>query len=259
MTTERIRVAVIGAGYSGMYCAKWLLEEANVEEVVIFEQSGAIGGTWVYCDEGVGPTRTTHSLSSLSFIHPSDFPFPESTANFPSHREMAAHLQRYAEHFELTRRVRFHARVEGVRKEGSGGRWRVVLAGDDDSGPSSPELLFDRVALCCGLFAQPRLPTASPSSAWRFYSGRVMHSSEFKCADPAVFGDKDVLVVGGGAAAAEAAQELSYAAARCRLFARRGMWLHDRDSGGHCATDALACRALFCLSYTGGPLLAACA
>lgn len=42
------RVAVVGAGTSGIACAKEALEAGM--EVVVFEMTGEIGGNWVYRD-----------------------------------------------------------------------------------------------------------------------------------------------------------------------------------------------------------------
>lgn len=42
------KVAVIGAGMAGICAAKHVI--ANGFDVTVFEQSNAVGGTWVYTD-----------------------------------------------------------------------------------------------------------------------------------------------------------------------------------------------------------------
>lgn len=41
-----IRVVVIGAGYSGIYCGIRIFERIRNAELVIYEKDAGIGGTW---------------------------------------------------------------------------------------------------------------------------------------------------------------------------------------------------------------------
>ena len=45
-----IRVAVIGAGAAGLAALRLLRSQPNIYEVTAFEQTGCVGGTWVYTD-----------------------------------------------------------------------------------------------------------------------------------------------------------------------------------------------------------------
>lgn len=44
----QLKIAVLGAGLSGLCAAKYAKQSGHL--VTIFEQSGEIGGTWVYTD-----------------------------------------------------------------------------------------------------------------------------------------------------------------------------------------------------------------
>lgn len=48
-----VRVCVVGAGAAGLCAARHLLVTPGVTQVDILEQSGQLGGTWVYT-ENVG-------------------------------------------------------------------------------------------------------------------------------------------------------------------------------------------------------------
>src|SRR5260370_10298314 len=94
---RRRRVAVIGAGVSGLTAAKCLLDEGL--EPVVYEQASQIGGLWNYDEalpDGGGvmyrSRRTNTSRHTLVFP---DFPLPQTTTDFPSHREVLQHLHDY--------------------------------------------------------------------------------------------------------------------------------------------------------------------
>ena len=90
------KVAVIGAGPSGIAAAK----EAMVAgmEVTIFEQTGEIGGTWVFREkEGQSSVyRSTFINTSKQFMCFSDFPMPESLPTFPHHKQIIRYFRDYA-------------------------------------------------------------------------------------------------------------------------------------------------------------------
>ncbi len=84
------RVAILGAGLSGLAAAKCLGEEGL--EPVVFEQSPEIGGLWNYHEEapdGGGPAyRSLRTNTSKQISAFSDYPFPEETPDFPTRAEV---------------------------------------------------------------------------------------------------------------------------------------------------------------------------
>src|ERR1700686_5012511 len=91
------RVAVIGAGVSGLAAAKCLLDEGL--EPVVYEQGSEIGGLWNYQealpDGGGVMYRSLHTNTSKQTLAFSDFPFPETAPDFPHHREVLQYLRDY--------------------------------------------------------------------------------------------------------------------------------------------------------------------
>ena len=45
-----IRVCVIGAGAAGLAALRHLVHRSHLFQAVAYEQSSAVGGTWVYTD-----------------------------------------------------------------------------------------------------------------------------------------------------------------------------------------------------------------
>lgn len=49
--TGKTRVAIIGAGASGLIAARHILSRPERFAVTVFERTDAVGGTWVYTNE----------------------------------------------------------------------------------------------------------------------------------------------------------------------------------------------------------------
>lgn len=90
------KVCVIGAGPSGIAAAKEAM--AVGMEVVVFEQTGEIGGTWVFREkEGQSSVyRSTFINTSKQFMTYSDFPMSEALPTYPHHKQIIKYFRDYA-------------------------------------------------------------------------------------------------------------------------------------------------------------------
>src|SRR6266567_3277407 len=81
------RVCVIGAGPCGLTALKNLLA-AGLSGVVCYDESDAIGGNWVFREEGdrTSVYFSTHIISSKRLSEFEDYPMPADYPDFPSHR-----------------------------------------------------------------------------------------------------------------------------------------------------------------------------
>jgi cation diffusion facilitator CzcD-associated flavoprotein CzcO len=153
------RVAVVGAGATGLCAARHLLQRGM--DVTVFEMGSSVGGLWVYDnDNGRSPTyKSLHINSEAAVTAYEDFPFPDGTPLFPSHELVRSYLEAYARTFGVAERIRFNSTVAAVEPAGRD-RWRVVLA------DGSAEV-FDAVVAAPGHQATPSHPpfaTASPAT-----------------------------------------------------------------------------------------------
>jgi cation diffusion facilitator CzcD-associated flavoprotein CzcO len=93
--SSECRVAVIGAGMSGLTAAKCLLDEGI--RPVVFEQAATIGGLWNYSEElpdgGSVMYRSVQANASTRTTAFSDFPFPDTLPDFPRRSDMLAYLR----------------------------------------------------------------------------------------------------------------------------------------------------------------------
>lgn len=208
------RIAIIGAGPSGISAAKECLQQGLGEHLVVFEKSDQVGGNWVYREEPGHSSvySTTHIISSKYYSEYEDFPFPPGTPDYPHHSHLRAYFQDYARHFGVVPRIRFHTEVLKADR-GADGLWTLRSRGPDGERTER----FDVLMVANGHHWNPRLPQIPGN-----YTGEFIHSHAFKNNRP--YAGKKVLVIGGGNSAADVAVECSRVAARTCISMRRGHW-----------------------------------
>ena len=99
------RVAVVGAGPSGLTAAKHALQAGF--EVTVFEAGDDLGGQWhtTAVHSGVWPGMRTNTSRAMTAF--SDFAAPAGYPLHPAAEQVHAYLRAYAEHFcNLRIRVR---------------------------------------------------------------------------------------------------------------------------------------------------------
>ncbi|KAK3769342.1 hypothetical protein RRG08_008834 [Elysia crispata] len=228
MMSETRRVAVIGAGASGLTAIKCCLDDGLVP--VCFERTDSIGGLWCYRDKRLkGQTsvmKSTVTNSSKELMCYSDFPMPKHFANCMHNSQLVKYFHLYADHFNLKRHIKHQTEVLSVEKAddySTSGRWKVchrhVRAGDTDTE------VFDAVLVCSGSQTDIRVPEFE---GLKDFQGKVLHTNDYQTADG--FEDKTVLIVGMGNSAGDCAVDLSRVAKQVFLSTRRGSWVAPRLS-----------------------------
>ncbi|KAF8020445.1 hypothetical protein BT93_G0993 [Corymbia citriodora subsp. variegata] len=221
MAKLHVKAAVIGAGMSGLVAARELRREGH--QVVVFERSSDIGGTWLYDPSvesdplGLDPGRdVVHSsmYRSLRLNLPrqlmgfSDYPFPKKgsgdSRNFQGHEEVLQFLRSFAEDFKLVELIRFRHEVVRVEQDVEGRRdwWAVewrTRGGEEAAGVD----VFEAVVVCNGKHTQPRIAEFPGRSTW---SGEQLHSHNYRVPEP--YKDKIVLIIGRGTSAGDIAKDI---------------------------------------------------
>uniref|UniRef100_A0A0B7AE17 Flavin-containing monooxygenase n=1 Tax=Arion vulgaris TaxID=1028688 RepID=A0A0B7AE17_9EUPU len=222
------RVAIIGAGASGLPAIKACLDEGLVP--VCFERTDALGGLWRYTDdpiEGQGSVmKSTVINTSKEMMSYSDFPIPQQYPIYMHNTQVYEYFKEYASKFDLVKYIRYHHEVLTVRKTqdfAASGQWDVAHR-DINSGEVVRET-FDGVLVCTGHHADKHLPTFPGMSD---FQGQIVHSHDYR--KPDGFEDKRVLVIGIGNSGGDVAVELSRRASQVFLSTRRGTWILNRVS-----------------------------
>lgn len=186
-------VGIVGAGPAGIALARFLISEGL--EPTLFEATGGLGGQWSAnpAISGVWPglcTNTSRTLTAFSDLPPAD------GVLYPDNRELLAYLQRYADQFGVTERIRFDTPVTCVARDGD--RWRIEW----DGGAAT----FDRVAIASGRFNHPAVPHVPGAETFAGSEGAL---STFDYGDPERYRGKRVLVGGCAVSALEIASDLA--------------------------------------------------
>lgn len=194
------RVAIIGAGSSGLTSIKSCLEEGLTP--VCYEMSDDIGGLWYYREEkpdsedrlNASVYKSCSINTSKEMMAFSDFPIPVDFPPFMPHNKVLEYFRMYATHFNLLQRIQFNTKVVKVTQASDyseSGKWIVTTTRIDSKDQEDVTEEFDGIMVCSGHHRFPHKPAFEGMSRFK---GEVMHSSEYKT--QSAFTDKKVLVIG---------------------------------------------------------------
>eukprot|EP00058_Branchiostoma_floridae_P004688 XP_002590176.1 hypothetical protein BRAFLDRAFT_90911 [Branchiostoma floridae] len=194
------RVAIIGAGVSGLACIKACLEEGL--EPVCFEQHDQLGGVWYYTDEprpnqGATIYKSLVSNRTKEMMSFSDFPQPKEAPPFLPYTQVHSYLREFADKFELMKFIQFGVQVQHIWRADdydTSGKWLVrtaPVAADNNRNTCPQTSLFDSVMVCSGHFSKPFVPKVPGLEE---FTGVVLHSRDYSGAES--FKGRKVMVVG---------------------------------------------------------------
>ncbi|MBI3436738.1 MAG: NAD(P)-binding domain-containing protein [Proteobacteria bacterium] len=213
----RPRVCIVGSGPCGLTALRNVLG-AGLSEVVCYDDSDAIGGNWVFREDTqcMSVYESTHIISSSRLSAFDEFPMPSDYPDFPSHRQILAYFESYADKFALRPHIRLRTRVVEARRDAQGG-WSVRSEGPQGATSET----FDYLMVCTGHHRAPVVPTYSGE-----FTGQTLHSRAYRRADP--FRGQRVLVVGAGNSACDIAVDVARTAQRTCISMRRGAYIFPK-------------------------------
>uniref|UniRef100_A0A8C7FT75 Flavin-containing monooxygenase n=1 Tax=Oncorhynchus kisutch TaxID=8019 RepID=A0A8C7FT75_ONCKI len=221
------RVCVIGGGSSGLTSIKSCLDEGL--EPTCFESSDDIGGLWRFKENPEADRASIyHSViinTSKEMMCFSDFPIPAHFPNYMHNSLIMDYFRMYAEHFQLTKHIRFQIRVLQVKPRpdfSRSGQWDVET---ENKKGEKEKHIFDAVMICIGHHCHPNLPLHDFPGIDKF-KGQYFHSRDYKTAEE--WRGKRVVVIGIGNSGGDIAVELSRVTKQVFLSTRRGAWILNR-------------------------------
>ena len=214
------RVAVVGAGLSGLVTVKELLAAGH--QPVCMEKAESLGGVFRFGEDD-GVVWESCQLTSSGYLTAfSDFPVAKEHAEHMHFSEYISYLEDYSREFDVLQHVRFSNPVRSICQL-DGGSWQVksTRAGEEITE------CFDAVAICSGLHQYPHYPTYDGQDS---FSGEVMHAGQYR--RPGQVKGKKVLIVGAGESGADIAAEVARHADEAVLSIRRGVAVVSRNAFG---------------------------
>jgi dimethylaniline monooxygenase (N-oxide forming) len=202
-----MKIAVIGCGAAGLAAIKNSINFGC--EVVAFEQSDKIGGTWVY-NERIGKDKNglevhssmyqnlTTNLPIELMCYPNE-PFPANEKSFVSSKVVLNYYEEYADKYNLRDYMKFEHYVVNV-KPNFDDSWDV-LSRNLQTGEHKI-YNFDGLLICNGHFHSPFIPKYQGRE---MFKGKQMHSHNYR--SPEVFKDETILVIGGNFSAVDIVQQ----------------------------------------------------
>jgi indole-3-pyruvate monooxygenase len=201
---ERPQALIIGAGPAGLAVAACLRQRGA--PFMLVEQANTIGSSWRRHYDRLH-LHSDRDHSSLPYLD-----FPRQTPRYPSRDQVIAYLERYALHFGLAPRLEH--RVESLLPDEMG--WVATT--------TAGEYRSRHVIVATGCNAVPHRPQWPGQEK---FGGRILHSSEYRNADP--FRGQSVLVVGFGNSGGEIAIDLYEQGARVTMAVRSPVNIVPRE------------------------------
>ncbi len=209
-TIDQYDAIILGAGMSGMY-QLYLLRKLGLS-VRVFEAGGGVGGTW-YWNRYPGARFDSESYSygySFSEDLLQEWDWSE---HFSAQPETLTYLNHVADKFDLCKDIQFNSRAKAARFDEGGNFWEVEF---EDGSRERGQYLITAI----GPLSAPTMPNIDGIDD---FEGEAYHTGTWPHG-PVSFAGKRVAVIGTGATAVQAIQEIAKSVGRLTVFQRTPNW-----------------------------------
>jgi cation diffusion facilitator CzcD-associated flavoprotein CzcO len=210
MTAPTPRIAIIGAGFSGLCLAIGLLRR-GIRSFTIFEKEPRLGGTWRDNTYPGACCDVPSLFYCFSFEQRTDWPRKWSPQS-----EIQRYMERTAEKYDVLPHVRFGTEIESARWDDDEGVWRIRTR---DGSESVADMLVSGV----GQLHKPYVPDLPGLESFR---GERFHSARWRHDVPLC--DKRVGVIGNAASAIQFIPQIAPEVGRLHVFQRTPNWMVPR-------------------------------
>lgn len=206
MTGRRYDVVVVGAGFSGLYLLKRLIDAGF--SAIVLEAAAGVGGTW-WWNRYPGARCDVESLQYGYSFDPEleqDWRWSERYAAQP---EILSYAEHVAHRYGLRPHIQFKTRVAAARYDEGTDHWRVETEAGE---------IFDaqRLVLATGCLSVPNEPAIPGLEG---FGGAVYHTGRWP-EQPVDFSGQRVGVVGTGSSAIQSIPVIAEQAAALTVFQR---------------------------------------
>jgi len=214
VTNHHHHVAVIGAGPGGL-CLGTKLQEAGIDDFVLFERADGVGGTWRHNTYPGAACDVPSHLYSFSFAPKYDWSRPYATQP-----EILEYFEDFATARGLRPHVRLNVEVAAASWDDATSTWQL----DTTDGPHSADVLVGAV----GMFTEltwPQIPGLDEFAGTLFHSARWRHDHRLA--------GRTVAVIGTGASAVQLIPEVAREVGQLHVFQRQPQWVLPKADDPH--------------------------
>ncbi|KAK5120511.1 hypothetical protein LTR85_006166 [Meristemomyces frigidus] len=221
--TRKLRVVIIGAGYSGMMMAQKLQHKYSSEmdtllDFVIYEARSTVGGTWeantypgVRCD-----------VPSAIYAFPFE-PNPDWSHFFSTGEEIQEYFVRSVEKWKLDEHVTFNHRVNEARWVEEKAQWRLTV--DPDAGEKFKDYA-DILISARGFLSTWRWPSIN---GLHDFKGHKVHSAQWDHSYN--YSRRRIAVIGNGSSGIQILPEMAkLEGVEVTSFQRGPTWVVSRHT-----------------------------
>ncbi|WP_280265687.1 flavin-containing monooxygenase [Nocardia wallacei] len=199
-------VAILGGGFAGLGAGA-MLTRAGLEDFVIIEGTGAIGGTWrdnVYPNVAVDVPSMAYQFSFEMF--------PQWSRVYAPGAEIRRYADHIADKYRLRERIRFDTTVERLEFDEDRQCWRVYTS----RGVRTARYVISAL----GGLTEPKMPVIPGLASFR---GPVVHSARWR--DDLEVAGRRVALIGTGASGIQIAPWLAENARKTYVYQRTPIWV----------------------------------
>lgn len=208
---SEVRIAIIGAGPSGITAGRELLQQ-GFTEFTIFDKSNAVGGTWhLHTYPGLACDVWAHSYT-FSYR-----PNPDWSASFVEQKEIQAYLATCATEFGLDSHLKLNTKIVTANYQ-SDNSWKLGSEAGDTFD-------FDVIINAMGNQHTPLYPDVSGIDS---FAGDHWHGTQWNH-DVDLTG-KRIAVIGSAASAVQIVPEIAKVAGHLTVLQRTPNWIMPRGS-----------------------------
>jgi cation diffusion facilitator CzcD-associated flavoprotein CzcO len=202
----RVRIAIVGSGFSGLGLAIEL-KQAGIDDFVVLERADDVGGTWQANTYPGCQCDVPSHLYSFSFA-----PNPAWTRTYSRQPEIWDYLRDLVERHDLQPHIRLGHELRAAAWDDERRRWHV----ETSQGAWMAQVLVDAT----GPLSQPQVPAIEGLES---FGGTLFHSAQWDH-DHDLEGER-VAVIGTGASAIQFVPRIAGKVARLHVFQRTAPWI----------------------------------
>ncbi|KAK1997676.1 4-hydroxyacetophenone monooxygenase [Colletotrichum falcatum] len=224
---RELRVAVVGAGLSGVLAGILLPAKVPGIKLTVYEKNADVGGTWF---ENIYPGVR---CDVPAHVYQSTFdPNTQWTEEFAQGAEIREYWQGLARKYDVYKHLRLSQRVEGLNWVDARSAWQVTVR-DLETGAARVEEA-DFVLTAIGRFNAWKLPDYPGIED---FGGVLRHASNWDPGfDPR---GKKVAVIGNGASGIQLASNLHKVVSRLDHYARNKTWVAASFAGDETSIEPI--------------------